>query len=192
MNDQLTSNANALRLFFTEDIYLIAEQQPTVSVPVVNEIKTSEIKPVVLPAQINLVEEPVTTYQQQFNFNFLGKNEKGILIIVNDKVNKVSTVPGTELLRKLVKAIALTNSDFALVNYADYEGATFEDLKSFFNCNMLLSFGVNSTQLGLQEQPLNKLTLFNETKLIFAKNLQDLDSDLQSKKLLWTTLQQLN
>lgn len=157
MNTQLTSNAEALRLFFTEDIYLVAENSET----------------------------------QFTSFNYLGKNQKKILILVNDLENEVSTVQGRELLRKLVKAIELTANDFALVNYANYASEKYEELKKFFNCKLLIAFGVNAIDLGVPTQPLHQLIPYKEATLLFTKNLHDLDNDQESKKTLWTSLQQL-
>ncbi|MBB2145668.1 hypothetical protein GM921_09240 [Pedobacter sp. LMG 31464] len=200
MANQLTSNAEALRLFFTDDIYLVKDDsQIAFAEPVmiksevvpketvitsIMEVNTVEDLPLI-------VEEPKPILKRNFNFEFLGKNQKGILILVNDNVNKVSSEQGTELLRKLVKAIELTNNDFALVNYSKYNDATFEDLSEFFNCQLVLSFGVETQQLGLATQPLHQLLNLGDTRLIFTSNLHDLDSDQASKKTLWTSLQQL-
>ncbi|MFD0939250.1 hypothetical protein [Pedobacter boryungensis] len=198
MDNQLTSNAEALRLFFTDDIYLVKDDVQNAFVELVNRSPdiaqkiegTSPVKEINDIADLPLVvEEPKPALKKEFKF--LGKNQKGILILVNDNENKVSSEQGTELLRKLVKAIELTNSDFALVNYANYVGATFEDLKGFFNCQLVLSFGVGTQQLGLATQALNQLFTVGNTRLIFTSNLHDLNSDQPSKKILWTTLQQL-
>lgn len=201
MNSQLTSNADALRLFFTEDIFMVEDKNQNASVEPVTlaEVKAPEtialptinVQYEELPEKIAIVEEPKPTIKKESSFEFLGKNQKGILILVHDQENKVSTPVGTELLRKLVKAIELTNNDFALLNYANYPDTTFEDLKRFFNCQLVLSFGVTTQQLGLDEQPSHQIVKFGETKFVFTKNLHDLDSDQLSKKTLWASLQQL-
>ena len=169
MVNQLTSNAEALRLFFTEDIYLVANG---------NEITIKE----------ELALEP---QKPKTVFKYLGKNQKNILILVNDNQNDVSTEQGRELLRKLVKAINLTANDFALVNYSDYTSEKYNDLKAFFNCKLMIAFGVNAVDLNLPTQPLHQLINYAEDTLLFTKNLHDLDTDQVSKKILWTSLQQL-
>ena len=200
MNTQLTSNAEALRLFFTDDVYLVNDQTQSVTAgPVIITNRKVEDTTIVAPvAQVeqvtpvlSIVEEPKLVFEKKVEFEYLGKNQKRILILVNDNTNKVSSVQGTELLRKLVKAIELTNNDFALVNYANYTNASFEDLKSFFKCELILSFGVAMRTLGLAEQPLHQLFVVDNVKFVFTKNLHDLDSDQVSKKILWGSLQQL-
>ena len=111
--------------------------------------------------------------------------------MVNDPDNDVSTPQGRELLRKLVKAIGLTANDFALVNYANYPSEKYEDLSTFFNCKLMIAFGVGSDDLGLPTEPLHQLVQHKGVTHIFAKNLKDLDTDVASKKLLWANLQQL-
>lgn len=165
MSNQLTSNAEALALFFTEDIYLVGSTQEK---------------------QENVVlKKPAT------EFKYLGKNQKNVLILVNDDKNEVSTEQGRELLRKLVKAIELTANDFALVNYSSYTTETYEDLKTFFKCSVLIAFGVDAVALGLPEQRIHELVQINDVKLLFAKNLHELETDQASKKILWTSLQLL-
>jgi len=201
MNTQLTSNAEALRLFFTDDVYLVNDQTQSITAePVIITNRKVEDTTIVAPvvAQVeqvtpvlSIVEEPKSVFEKKVEFEYLGKNQKRILFLVNDSTNKVSSVQGTELLRKLVKAIELTNNDFALVNYANYTNASFEDLKSFFKCELILSFGVAMRTLGLAEQPLHQLFVVDNVKFVFTKNLHDLDSDQVSKKILWGSLQQL-
>lgn len=201
MNSQLTSNAEALRLFFTEDIYLVGDKVQNTSVEPVSVVATKVAESPSLPVlqqtaeiplqQTPLIEETKPDIKKEYTFEFLGKNQKGILIMVHDQENKVSSPVGTELLRKLVKAIELTNNDFALVNYANYPAANFEDLKRFFSCQLVLSFGVSTQQLGLDQQPLHQITTLGQTRFVFTKNLHELDGDQVSKKILWTSLQQL-
>lgn len=203
MTNQLTSNAEALRLFFTEDIYLVKNEFQEAFVKPVNEFQEElKVETVVLPKtepkvyeeqveDLSLVQEPSVNLKPKFDFKYLGNNQKNILILVNDSQNEVSTEQGRELLRKLVNAIALTGKDFALVNYSNYSTATYTDFADFFACKLVLAFGVNPKQLGLAEQALHQLNQVGEAKLVFTKNLHDLDSDQTSKKILWTSLQKL-
>ena len=203
MTNQLTSNAEALRLFFTEDIYLVKDEFKAAFVEPVKEVQeVAQTESIVLPkteakvyeepiADLSMVQEPNMVSKPKLDFKYLGKNQRNILILVNDSENEVSTEQGRELLRKLVNAIALTAKDFALVNYANYNTATYADFNDFFACKLVLAFGVNAKQLGLAEQPLHQLNELGETKLVFTTNLHDLDSDQTSKKTLWASLQKL-
>jgi len=189
-SSQLITNAEALRLFFTDDVYLAGD------------ISTMENGPVDIPkevpsleqptSEISKLEEPTPSYGEVFDFKYLGKNEKKILILVNDTENPVSTPQGTELLRKLVLSINLKNADFALLNYSAYTTAKFEHLHTFFSCRFLLSFGVLPNTLGLAEHSLHQLYILQNIQMIFTHNLHALDTDIAAKKTLWGTLKTLN
>lgn len=200
-SNQLIDNAEALRLFFNDDVYLAgdissAEKSFTETVKPISEVPKATIEQPTSTAKetvVNLpkIEEPAVAYQPTFDFKYLGKNEKSILILVNDAQNPVSTPQGTELLRKLVLSINLKNADFALVNYSVYTTAKFEHLHSFFSCKLVISFGVSAPTLGLGQQLLHQLNELNEVRMIFTHNLHDLDTDLNAKKSLWSTLKNL-
>jgi hypothetical protein len=201
-SNQLITNEEALRLFFNDDVYLVGD------IPVVessgNIIKEkidnkqvnrydTEDKPAQQLHEISIpkLEQHVQVPTKSFDFKHLGKNEKGILILVNDEQNPVSTKEGTELLRKLVLSINLKNADFALLNYAAYTDAKFEHLNAFFSCRMVFAFGIAPTMLGLNEMQLHQLHQIDSVKFIFTHNLHYLDGDIASKKTLWATLKTL-
>ncbi len=203
MTNQLTSNAEAMRLFFTDDIYLVNDNSQTTFLNPVNELPTlNETDPNILVKSDSKVyenkilssstfQEPIDMVKRKIDFKYLGQNQKNILILVNDTSNEVSSENGRKLLRNLVNAIGLNAKDFALVNYANFNFATYTDFNDYFDCKVVLSFGVNSIQLALPNQPLNQLVQLNDTKFVFTLNLHDLDSDQASKKILWSSLQKL-
>lgn len=203
-SNQLITNAEALRLFFNDDVYLTGDTT-ALETPAIQEVAetaamTEKLKtepPKVVASQpetittLPKVEEPVVEYPSSFEFKYLGKNEKSILILVNDAEHPVSTIEGRELLRKLVLAINLKNADFALVNYSDYSTAKFEHLHSFFACKLVISFGVSPVTLGLSEQLRHQLHVINGIKMIFTHNLHHLHTDNPAKVALWGTLKNL-
>lgn len=188
-SSQLITNAEALRLFFTEDVYLVGDMTTMENQPVEPPKQTAAVEQAVV--EVTKLEEPAPSYGQVFDFKYLGKNEKKILILVNDTENPVSTPQGTELLRKLVLSINLKNADFALLNYSAYTSAKFEHLSAFFSCKFLLSFGVSSNELGLGQHLLHQLHVLQNINMIFTHNLHALDADVASKKTLWGTLKNL-
>jgi hypothetical protein len=199
-SNQLIDNDEALRLFFNDDLYLIGGTTGIVASAIkdkhTHEVATEEHQLVAnkseTAAALHSVEEGATNYQEAtMEFKYLGKNEKSILILVNDSQNPVSTPQGTELLRKLVLSINLKNADFALVNYSAYPTAKFAHFRKFFSCKTVFAFGVSSEHLNLPAQTLHELAVVEDTKIIFTHNLHALDSDLPAKKALWATLKNL-
>jgi hypothetical protein len=123
-------------------------------------------------------------------FRYLGKNQKKVLILVNDGENEVSTDAGRELLRNLVKAMQLTANDFALLNYFNYNQIKFEELSKFFGSVLILGFGVSPAQLGLDDQSLHSVGTHGGVKLVFTGRLDLLAGDQDGKKKLWSSLKQ--
>ncbi len=80
MNSQLTSNAEALRLFFTDDIYLVEDKNQMSSVEPVTVAEAPAPEIVVMPTiniqyqnqpeKPTLVEEPMPIIQKELALNF--------------------------------------------------------------------------------------------------------------------------
>jgi hypothetical protein len=101
MTNQLTSNAEALRLFFTDDVYLVKNDTKIPAAKAVNvmpDVPLSKIEDAPEKQEVSppSVAEPTIDEAKQWSFDYLGKNQKGILILVNDQTNKVSSPQGTE------------------------------------------------------------------------------------------------
>lgn len=184
MGDQLTTSAEALRLFFTDDVYLVNDDAAAAAVTPVAAVPVAE--PAVKAAAV-----PEVPPVPQITFKYLGKNQKNVLILVHDLQHEVSTERGRELLRNLVKAIQLTANDFALLNYAAHEGVKLGDLSSFFSSRLVLAFGVTPVQLGMEERAQNVLHLHETIQLVFSGNLDQLAADQDGKKTLWGSLKQI-
>lgn len=177
MGVQLTNSAEALRLFFTEDIYLVKNEEDTAAAT--------------LPVTASVVHKEAETPVPMV-FKYLGKNQKNVLILVNDLENEVSTERGRELLRNLVKALQLTANDFALLNFSSYKAVKFEELHRFFSSRLVLAFGVSALELGLEDLPLHMISTRGEVQLVFTGNLDLLSVDQAGKKTLWGSLKQIN
>jgi DNA polymerase III psi subunit len=208
MGDQLANNPEALRLFFTEEIYLVPEPvmedvQVQKILAASGEVKMQSSAPADTAVDateiaaaggenkdLSIAREPAP--ERRKDFVFLGKNKRNILILVNDEQNEVSTEQGRELLKNIVKAINLTGADFALLNYSAYPGTTFEQLQQYFSTQVLFAFGVRSAQIGLQYEDQNSLIMHEGIKMIFSSNLDQLSADMQGKKALWACLKQMD
>lgn len=185
MPDQLTTNGDALRLFFTDDVYVVNEPSITWGLPQEPSAEASkfEVAPIVAITSSERVNRS--------DFKFLGGNKRNILILVNDGENDVSDEHGRELLRKIVKSINLVTADFALVNYAQYKGTSFDELNQFFNSTLVFSFGVEPQHLGLNIHPSNAIVMEGVVRMIFSHELRKLNADITVKKALWGILQKI-
>jgi len=182
MAGQITRDTEALKLFFTEDIFLVPnEVQPAVKTAVeTSELSTPE------PA-----EKLVTPSPAKIAYPSIGQNKRKILILVKAAEYPESTTQGVPLLWNIVKAIKLDPNDVAVFNYSAYPNLPLEDLQTYFQPQLLISFGIESTALSISSQPLQVLVTLEKMNAIFSLTLKGLDEDINSKKLLWKSLQQL-
>lgn len=192
MASQLTTNGDALRLFFTDDIYLIRGEE-ILSTEEVNVSESQKIMLVSEPPASALVSLPlpVEAPKKSPSFKFLGKNSRNILILVNDPAHEVSDEKGRELLRKIVKSVNLSANDFALLNYAGYTGTSYAQLQQYFSSVLIFVFGVTPEQLKMKAYPRNSIVTEEGVRLIFSSELKTLEEDPAGKKALWASLKQL-
>jgi len=199
MAEQLTTSAEALRLFFTDDIYLVKGDEivgtsaAAAPVPAAVNIAATVAEVQAVTEMTNppfATDVPAPQAAPSTVFKYLGKNQKNVLILVNDGENDVSSESGRELLRNLVKAMQLTANDFALVNYFNYSHVKFEELSRFFSSTLILGFGVSPAQLGLDDQPLHSIGSRDGVQLVFTGRLDLLAGDQDGKKKLWSSLKQ--
>jgi DNA polymerase III psi subunit len=238
MGDQLANNPEALRLFFTEDIYLVqhgaaessmgtlemmnlhpanseASQKNTqTSGSTIAEANLAEKLKENVFESLASVQEPASSYTSQVNqvqvdnlnpvlepqsssietnvnFVYRGNNSRNILFLVYDEVNEVTTEEGRELFKNIVKSISLSANDYAIVNYASYKNSSFNELKQFFNATAILTFGVNSVQLGIADYPQHTVVTHEGVKLMFSADLHQLSMDLNMKRALWSALKDM-
>jgi len=196
MGNELTTSGDGLRLFFTDDIYLVDEPSPAKGLaPEGVDAQQNVQMPATPVAALPVFSEPsvglTKTSRPKVEYKYLGNNKRNILILVNDAAHDVSDENGRELLRKILKSVNLSTADFALLNYHRYQESSYAELMAHFASTIVFAFGVSPLQLGLNQHPLNAVVREGEVMLVFAAELKQLDADLNGKKALWGCLKQL-
>ncbi len=215
-SNQLIDNEQALRLFFEEEIYLIkGEQLPedlirptTISIPLATETASTTNNPAPIqpdpnsdstktevtninpPNSKTTISEPIDT-KAAISFEYKGKNEKRILILTEGMGTEASSPEGRELLRKICKAVNLSATDFAVVYMNKYPDTSFAELQTFFDCQIMLAFGISAVQLKIESTDFYQIQQIGQTKLILSHALQEMADNDSYKRQLWNKLQQL-
>lgn len=182
MSQQLIDNDAALRLFFTDEVYLISGEH------IENKDKAAFES---ISLQAPIVAEPSQPFKKKYDFIYKGKYGKGIVILSNDTQHDVCSPAGMEVLTNLMKAIKVGKADVAVINYAHYHGATFFDLYQALQCRLVLAFGVSPDELKIPCAGLHQFTHHQQSRIIFTDNLNQLANNKPSKLLLWNTLKTL-
>ena len=186
MNELKSSNPLALQYLLTEDLYLVDEvagQAPAADQP---PVKVEEA-----PLKETLPEPAKEQPAEYSSFDYLGENNKYVLLLTSDAAQKIMAPKELEALQSILGAKKMEMKDVALVNLHRYPGATFAGLKSFFVCSKVVLFGINPQQIQLPPMASNKITDFQGTKILATFSFAEMMDNLDKKKAFWTEMKGL-
>jgi hypothetical protein len=166
MADLKTTNQIALRILMTDDLYIVSDQKQ----------KSNVVKEIPLSGSAH--------------FNYLGENNKFILILVKDPVKDIINEEDLTMLTSILTATKIELRDAAIVNMNKYPEATFNILKQFFACRKMVLFGINPVQLDMADIDSNKTGLFKETKILATFSFNEMRNDTVKKRLFWDAMKQ--
>lgn len=129
---------------------------------------------------MNMPEPPKAVY--------LGKAQKGILIVVANQDAPFLSDTERAFLTSVLTACQLSIADTAIVNFSR-DKKSYAEWGSFLNINTTLLFGVSPIDFGL---PINfpdfQVQEFSKSTYIAAPSLLSLEKDKELKKSLWVSL----
>jgi hypothetical protein len=124
------------------------------------------------------------------SFNWLGNNEKNILIIVNESSAAFLQDNDLNLLVGILTACKLSMADIALVNFHKNLHADYNGLNAALNPSTILLFGIEPTDLDFPLHfPHFQLQPYNGQHYLCSPALSALAADVSLKKQLWLSLQ---
>jgi hypothetical protein len=168
----------------TEDIYTI-DPVRTVQPPETREKKTEA--PVLKeesPVSQSITEVPAV-------YEYLGENNKYSLIIINDPSHPSMPPKELEALQNILKAKKQELKDVAILNLHKYPSATFKSLKDFFACNSLILFGINPSQIQLEQVQANQITAIQNTRILATYSFSEMLGSVDKKRMFWEEMKKL-
>lgn len=205
MNALKTTDPFALNFLMTDDLYSI-KSDTFQEVPVTKEepqvvVKTSDAPATAAPVPM-ITEIPNETAVPQNApvsnqseapafYEYLGENNKYILILFNDPAQKTIDPKELETLANILKGKKQEIKDVALVNLYNYPTATFSSLKSFFACNSVVLFGTNPAQLGIDGIQSNQITSIQGIKILATFSIAEMLTNVDKKRAFWDEMKKL-
>ena len=125
-------------------------------------------------------------------FSLLGKNQKGILIVVNN--NEAAFLPDEELnfLLGILSACKLNMDDVGIFNICKYADADYKKLLAELNADKVFMFGISADELKLPLSfPHYQIQKYNSQTYLSAPTLAELQNDKAEKTKLWNCLKQI-
>jgi DNA polymerase III psi subunit len=169
MDTLKASNPLALPFLMTEDLYSVENE---IAVFIENNI-------------------PEASKPEPAFFEYLGENNKYLLLLVNDPQHQNINPKELETLVNILKAKKQELKDVAIVNLAKYPSATFDELKNFFACNALVLFGINPAQIKLDGVQSNQLINHQNTKVLATFSFAEMQTNTDKKRAFWDEMKKL-
>jgi len=126
------------------------------------------------------------------SLNFLGQNQKQILILVNDNEAIHLNDADTALLTGILNACKLNFNDIGLLNLSQLSEIDLSLLQDHFNPNVMIAFGINLTSIAIEQHyeyyvisKLKSMTFLN------ASSLTQIGKNVEEKKQLWNCLKSI-
>lgn len=120
---------------------------------------------------------------------YMGKNLRNILIMYD--APKGLNKEESEFLDKLLAACKIKSEDIALVNLNEQEDEI-SDILSRLKIRHAVFFGIAQRAIGLDTEDIDETVITNgQLQFIKTLPLNRLNTDIQKKKALWTSLQLL-
>lgn len=178
MDSLKTNHPLALSFLFNEDLYVLKDDASINDTIVENSTATTI--PALETPEEQKVEKPI--------FEYIGDNNKYILVIVKDPTQKFLNAKELEFLLKILSAKKLDLKDIAIINTESYDSLDFNDLKEYFALSKILTFGINPASLNTQGITANKAGEYKGVKILGTWTLAQLESDVKKKTIYWNEL----
>jgi hypothetical protein len=190
-NPLLSTNSAVLTALLGSDVYHISEatsqleqagliaNEPTVAK---QEIASEEVV-------IRSTEQALKT----IHYNYLGENNKYILILIDQPLKReIIAAKDLLLLEKTLAALKLELRDVAIVNLQQCEELHFKSLKEFFSCNKVLGFGIELAKIGIEKEvAVNTVFRIEDCPFLLASALEELSNNQAQKVIWWSAMKSI-
>jgi len=125
-------------------------------------------------------------------FNFIGKNKKAILYLVESEKDDYFSPAAYDAFNKTILALGLTMDDIAVFNLSGISTETsFEILTAFFNPSKVILAGSNPERIGMPHLSLNTSIHLDQVKILYTYSFEEMLNDIDKKKLFWQSVKAL-
>lgn len=143
-----------------------------------------------------LVEEknkvPVEKSTTAPTFSILGKNKKGVLVIVKNEATAFLPDEELNLLLGILAACKLNMDDVGILNIYKYPTANYQTISQQLGIEKALLFGINAEDIQLPLSfPQYQIQRYNNQVYLCAPTLSALQNNKAEKTKLWNSLQQI-
>jgi hypothetical protein len=214
MLNMKVDNPQAFRFIMQDEIYLLDKDKSLyASSSVANALEQLELpqveegasaiiltSPQVLVAEPPLQPAPLISQPQTplpvvqttgSEFNYLGKNNKNFLILVNYTDDEHMTAPHLAALQNILMRKDLELDDVAILNVSNYKPVKLTALATYFAPIRLVIMGKDALPEGIGNLPLNQPLQGKKTHVLYSFSFDEMMSSNDNKKVFWEHMKTL-
>ena len=201
-------NPQAFAFIMQEEIYLLNKDKGLYTATVFDEAAIARADGVVESEQVitSVTLEPATqnapvavapeipgsiVQTPDNEFNYLGKNNKNFLVLVNYASEEYMSPPHLTALVNILKRKELTMDDVAILNVNKYVPVKFAALAAHFAPTRLVIMGTDALPDGIGKLPLNQPLQGKKTHVLYSFSFDEMMSRNDNKKLFWEHMKTL-
>jgi len=190
----------AFRFIMDEELYLLNADKADLAAakpaePVMVEV-LAEPEPVVM-AVSPAVETPAqpepapVAAPPAFAPQYLGKNQKGLLILVHYTAHQFMADDHLTALTNILKRKELSIDDVAIANIIHHPDASFEQFCAFFKPQKVLLMGQKTLIAGIEPLAVNQLKQAAGRTLLHSLSFDEMMTSNDHKKAFWDQMKNL-
>jgi hypothetical protein len=181
----IIENPAALQFLLTEEIYFSKNDIDNFEA-VAPEVVTVEAPPVENPpVQPVVIQTPVVEFQ------YLGQNKKGFLIVCHYADNEHMDDKHLEALKSALQRKELGLDDIAILNLGRHAEADINLIQQYFKPQRLLLLGDHCRLTGWEILALNQLTDLQSIKALYTYSFGEMMGDRDKTKAFWEQMKLL-
>ncbi len=183
------SEVSDLKIIETPALNTEVSEPKTIEAPAHN-VAASEAKIIETPAPEPVTPEPAKEDAPPI-FNYLGENNRYMLLLVNSPGENIMPAKELEALQSILQAKKLDLKDVAIVNHTHYSSLLFQQLREYFACSTLVLFGVNPQHLKMPDFPPNVITPYEGIKVLSTYSFAEMLGSNDKKRAFWNEMKKL-
>jgi DNA polymerase III psi subunit len=205
MLNMKVDNPQAFRFIMQDEIYLLDKDKGVKNTPSADNTPVDETQPVVeltppvieqpVAEQISVTPEPqmpdLIVKTPEITFNYLGKNNKNFLILVNYANEEFITTTHLTALESILKRKDLSIDDVAILNVHNDAPLKLATLSEYFKPTRLVIMGKDSLPEGIGNLPLNQPLQGKKTHVLYSFSFDEMMSSNDNKKTFWEQMKTL-
>ena len=193
----IIDNTAGLQFLLSEDIYLVRSDMDNMNVGVSEIMETITDETITLAEPVELyvpavaeIAEPASV-APEFSFSFIGKNQKGFLILCFYPDEDTMEEKHLEALTGALKRKELSLDDVAILNIANYKDTTIARATEYFKPERLLILGKTSLVAGWDKFTPNQLEKLDDITALYTFNFAQMLGDRERTKIFWEQMKAL-